>query len=120
MSVDETNPYASPKGEVEPEAPRRRQWRKLPAAILMMIGGMCVLFSVGKLDRLPFVLVGDGGVSNAKEVVGFLLYAITGLIWIAGGVAVWKGMWWRAALSIVVGYSLGLVASNLAFPGKLH
>ncbi len=120
MSVDEMNPYTSPKSPVEPGAPRRTQWRRLPAVILIMVGGVLAFCSIPSLVPMP--LVGGSGVDvpSVTRPIGVLLMVLAGLIWIASGVAVWRGRWWLAALGIVVGYSLGLVASNLAFPGEWY
>ena len=92
------------------------RWRFIPATILILFGGLMIVSSIGFLAGELLGAANGIATISASRSGGGVLIAAAGAVWLASGLFLGSGKWWRAALGLIVGYFGGVLGSCLAFP----
>ena len=108
--MDSSNPYHSPPPEAA-AARRRTKWRILLVAPLI-IGGAIALLTSPLLIWIAIQPTHRSQFGLGLRLLGALLFAASGGLWIASGICGWRGRW----LLALVGFGLGILAYLAAVP----
>ena len=94
----------------------RFRWRFIPATILILFGAVMSVSSIAWLSG-EWLLAANGAAKlTASQRGGGILIAMAGAVWLASGLFLRNGKWWRAGFSLIVRYIGGVLGSYLAFP----
>lgn len=91
-------------------------WRFIPAIILILVGGLMIVSSIGFLAGELLRAANGVATISASRWGGGILIAAAGAVWLASGLFLRSGKWWLAAVGLIVGYLGGALGSYLAFP----
>ena len=90
----------------------------IPAAFLMLFGGLLVLSVLAGQVVVLIKSSNPDGLPPLGSWSGPLLIGLAGCLWIASGTCFWFRRWWLAALSLILGYASGAFGGSLIHPNS--
>ena len=106
QTAHQSNPFPI-VGRLDPSR-RRTRWRIVVVTLLVAFG---IIYLIA--TPIPLIVaykrpVEFGGGITLSRIVGVLLVAIDGILWIASGAMCWRGRWLFAFIGVSVGCLAGL------------
>lgn len=94
----------------------RIRWRIIPAALVMLTGGLNLWLSCICLTLQLFGFeLSDVPASRPQQFVGISLILLSSILWMFAGRCWWRGAWIAAVTSTLIGYGLGAFGASHAW-----